>query len=79
MGASAVDRCDGEHRCIDGCANTFQTWTVRKEAAESKQSTQFDKLDFARYHAHIVFCAKKLASVHARVSAAEQTASGIQQ
>jgi hypothetical protein len=57
----------------------IQTWTVRDEAAESEQSTQLDKLDSARCHAHIVFRAKKLTHFHARVSAAEQTTSGIQQ
>jgi hypothetical protein len=78
MGASAADPCDGEHRCVDGGADTFRTRTVLVEAAESEQSAQLDKLDSARYHAHIVFRAKKLARVHARVSAAERTMSGIQ-
>jgi hypothetical protein len=66
MGASAVDLCEGEHHCVEKRADTFRTWTVLVEAAESKQATQRDKLDSAR------------ARFHARVSTTEQTASGIQ-
>jgi hypothetical protein len=63
-------------RCL---SFTFRTWTIRDETVESEQSTQLDKLDSAHYHAHVVFCAKKLGRFHARVSATEQTTSGIQQ
>jgi hypothetical protein len=79
MGASAVDLCDGEQSCVDGRANAFQTRTVLVEAVESEQSTQLDKLNSAPCHVHVVFCANELALVHARVSATECTASGIQQ
>jgi hypothetical protein len=55
MGASAADPRDGEHCCVDGHTDTFRTRTVLVVAVESEQSTQFDKLDSVRCHAHVVF------------------------
>jgi hypothetical protein len=75
-----VDPCDGKHRCVNGRANAFQTWTVCDKAAQSEQSTSLDELDSTRCHAHAdVLRANKLTRFHACFSAAEQTARGIQQ
>jgi hypothetical protein len=41
----AADPRDGEHCSINGRTDTFRTRTVLVVAAESKQSTQLDKLD----------------------------------
>jgi hypothetical protein len=57
---------------------TCVTGNIGALAVESEQSTQFHTLDSAHYHAHVVFCDKKLTRFHARVSTTERTTSGIQ-
>jgi hypothetical protein len=79
MGASAADPCTGEPAASTDVPTPPKHRQSETRLQSPSSQHNLTRLNSARYHAHAVLRADKLARLQARVSTAEQTASGIQQ